>query len=350
MAGQTCIPRRAHFSFLCSSGLDGALAALPCRRPGSAALLLVPPSVDSALRQHHVGTVALSPGVWAHGVPCGTSRVPAGRTLVWSARRDSGGNQSSPRHGCAERQAHALSALAATASVVALLRWLEGSRVRWVWWFCLASLATLLLQMFAILAPFSVLVAAIALKPRMFRGKWRALIAPTGLILAAAVSFAILGVSQRSQIAWIPSPFAGAQLMRAVAGPASGGHDRYAIFVLAIVIAAIAAGLWAGGRGAPWTRSPRPPTPRHPGGVGRSPHCDARRRFVGAAGVPGSLCGLIGSRPGDRPRPACGLGIQWDRRSRGGSVARHCRKRRAGDCGGGPLLRVFGSGRSTDIR
>ncbi len=144
---------------------------------------------------------------------------------------------------------YALSALAATVSVVALLRWLEGSRVRWVWWFCVASLATLLLQMFAILAPFSVLVAAIALRPRMFRGRWRALVAPIGLILAAAVSFVILGVSQRSQIAWIPSPFRGAQLMRAIAGPASGGHDHYAIFVLAIAIVAIAAGLWAVSRG-----------------------------------------------------------------------------------------------------
>ena len=144
---------------------------------------------------------------------------------------------------------YALSALAATASVVALLRWLGGSGVRWVWWFCVASIATLLLHMFAILVPFFVLVAAIALKPQMFRGKWRYLIAPIGLMLAAALSFAILGVSQQSQIGWIPSPFEGAQLMRAIAGPASGAHDHYAIFVLAIAIVAVAPRLWAWSRG-----------------------------------------------------------------------------------------------------
>ncbi len=140
---------------------------------------------------------------------------------------------------------YALSALVAAVSVVALLRWLEGGGVRWVWWFCVASLALLLLQMFAILVPLSVLVAAIALKPHMFRGKRRASIAPIGLMLAATLSFAMLGASQRSQIGWIPSPFAGAQLMRATAGPASGGHDHYAIVLLTIAIMATAACRWA---------------------------------------------------------------------------------------------------------
>ena len=68
---------------------------------------------------------------------------------------------------------YALSALAATAAVAALLRWLEGGGTRWAWLFCAASIATLCLHLFAVLAPLSVLVAAIALKPRMFRGRWR---------------------------------------------------------------------------------------------------------------------------------------------------------------------------------
>jgi uncharacterized membrane protein len=144
---------------------------------------------------------------------------------------------------------YALSALAATASVVALYRWLGGGTVRWMWWFCGASIATLLLHMFAILVPFSVLIATIALKPQMFRGKWRALIAPLGLMLAAALSFAILGASQRSQIAWIPTPFESAQVMRAIAGPASDGLGRYAVFVLAAAILVAATCLWARSRG-----------------------------------------------------------------------------------------------------
>jgi mannosyltransferase len=143
---------------------------------------------------------------------------------------------------------YALSALAATAAIVALCLWLEGDGVRWAWWFCAASVATLLLHLFAILAPLSVLVAAIALEPQMFRGKWRALVAPGGLIVAAALSLAVLGASQRSQIAWIPSPFEGSRLMRVIEGPASDGHLPYAIFVLAIAIVTGALCLWSRSR------------------------------------------------------------------------------------------------------
>jgi mannosyltransferase len=139
---------------------------------------------------------------------------------------------------------YALSALAATAAVGALLRWLEGDELRWLWWFSAAAIATLALHVFAILVPLSVLAAAFAVKPQVFCGKWRALIAPIALTLAAALCFTILGASQRSQIAWIPSPFAGEQLVKAVAGPASGEHDHYAIVVVVFAIMATARCLW----------------------------------------------------------------------------------------------------------
>jgi mannosyltransferase len=140
---------------------------------------------------------------------------------------------------------YALSALAATAAVAALLRWLGGGGGRWAWGFCVASLATLVLQMFAILAPLSVLVAVITVKPEMFRGKWRAMIAPIGLLLAGTLSLAILGAGQRSQIAWIPSAFEGTQLRRAVAGPAAGGYGPYAGSALAAAIVTTTLCLWA---------------------------------------------------------------------------------------------------------
>ena len=142
---------------------------------------------------------------------------------------------------------YALSALAATAAVTALIRWLEGNGVRWMWWFCLASIATLLLQMFSILAPLSVLVIVFALKPRMFRSQWRELIAPIGLMLASAVSVAALASSQRQQIDWIP-PLEGQRLVKAMLGPAAGS-EIYAPVVLAIVIAASALCLLAWSRG-----------------------------------------------------------------------------------------------------
>ena len=140
---------------------------------------------------------------------------------------------------------YALSALAATAAVATLFRWLEGGGARWAWSFCAASIATLCLHLFAVLAPLSVLVAAIVLEPGTFRGRWRTLIAPLGLVLAVALVVASLGAGQRSQIAWIPTPFAGAQLVRAAEGPASGGHAGYVVVVLTAAIASAATCLWA---------------------------------------------------------------------------------------------------------
>ncbi len=144
---------------------------------------------------------------------------------------------------------YALSALAATACVAALVRWLGDGGVRWLWWFCLAAVVTLLLQLFAVLVPLAVLVAACAVRPALFRGAWRALIAPLGLVLAAALSVAILGAGQRRQIAWIPSLFEGRQLITALTGPASGEHALYAIVVLglAVVAAALCARAWKAG-------------------------------------------------------------------------------------------------------
>jgi mannosyltransferase len=144
---------------------------------------------------------------------------------------------------------YALSALAATAAVGALLAWLEGGGVRWLWWFFVAAIATMTLHLFAILVPLFVLAAAVAFNPQMFRDKWRSLVAPVGLLLAAALCLAILGASQRSQIAWIPSPFSGEQLVRALGGPASGDHGHYAIVVFVIAIMATALCLWHWGRG-----------------------------------------------------------------------------------------------------
>ncbi|HZL65683.1 MAG TPA: glycosyltransferase family 39 protein [Thermoleophilia bacterium] len=143
---------------------------------------------------------------------------------------------------------YALSALAATAAVATLFRWLEGGGTRWAWLLCAASIATLCLHLFAVLAPLSALVAAIAFEARMFRGRWRTLFAPLGLVLTAALVVASLGAGQRSQIAWIPTQFGGAHLRRAIEGPASGGHTPYTVFVLAVALVTVAACLWTRSR------------------------------------------------------------------------------------------------------
>ena len=81
-----------------------------------------------------------------------------------------------------------------------------------------------------------------------------ALIAPLGLVLAACLGVASLGAGQRSQIAWIPTPFAGAQLIRAAEGPASGGHAGYVVVVLTAAMVSAATCLWARRGGSRSTR------------------------------------------------------------------------------------------------
>ena len=135
---------------------------------------------------------------------------------------------------------YAFATLAATVSVVALIRWFNGGGVRWVWCFSLAAIIALVLQMFIVLAPLSVLVATIALKPRMFRSQWRNLTAPIGLVLAVVVAFVSTVASQQRQVAWIPSITA-KQFARAMVGPASGNSldGRQPIYAAVLLLLAL---------------------------------------------------------------------------------------------------------------
>ncbi len=139
---------------------------------------------------------------------------------------------------------YALSALASTAAVIALIRWLGGGGSRWVWWFSLASLATLYLQMFAVLVPFSVLLAAIAVRPTVFRRRKRTLTVPIGLLTLVTFASVAFVRSQRGQIAWIANSFEKRQVITDLLGPAYGGSGMYAVLIQAAVLLGLALCLW----------------------------------------------------------------------------------------------------------
>lgn len=149
-----------------------------------------------------------------------------------------------------------LSTLACTAAAIALIRWLDGGSVRWVWWFCLAGAASMLLQIFSVLAPLSMLCAAIVLRPQMFRAQRRNLIAPIGFLLAGIVSFVVLTAPQGRQIAWIHFGDGLRSVVGSLLGPANGGERQYKYVVLATVLAGIGLCLLA------WRRSRFHPTRR----------------------------------------------------------------------------------------
>jgi hypothetical protein len=151
---------------------------------------------------------------------------------------------------------YALSVLVCTGAGIALIRWLDGGGVRWVWWFCLACVAAVLLQMFSVLAPLSVLGVAVALRPQMFRAQRRELIAPIGILLAAPASFAVLTAHQAKQISWIRFGHGLRSVAGSLLGPAYDGQKAYTAAVLAVVLAGIGLRLLA------WRRSRFRPTRR----------------------------------------------------------------------------------------
>ncbi len=140
-----------------------------------------------------------------------------------------------------EARPYALATLTATLSVAALFRWVRGGERRWMWVFCCAYITTLLLQMFMVLAPISVIAVIFILNPQVLRLRWRGVIAPIGLAIVATFSFLFLVVSQRSQIAWIP-PIGAKQLIKDLVGPASGigsvgGQYTYVVVIVVLVLA-----------------------------------------------------------------------------------------------------------------
>jgi hypothetical protein len=151
---------------------------------------------------------------------------------------------------------YALTALAATAAVMALVRWLEDGGTKWVWWFCLASCSTVLLQMFSVLVPFTVLAVIAVLRPGLIRSQRRALLVPLGLLVTVTLATVALGAGQRGQIAWINEFFRRRQLITNLLGPAYGGSGPYSVIIVAIVV--VATGLCIYG----WHRGRRRPERR----------------------------------------------------------------------------------------
>jgi mannosyltransferase len=103
-----------------------------------------------------------------------------------------------------DARAYALSALAATLCVYALIRWRDDASGFWFGWFCVAWIAVVLLQLFAVLAVLAVLATVCALRPALLRGAWRGIAVPLGVTVLATAAFALLVFGQRGQVAWIP--------------------------------------------------------------------------------------------------------------------------------------------------
>jgi hypothetical protein len=147
---------------------------------------------------------------------------------------------------------YALSALAATVAIYALVRWRDNGSDHWFWWFCIAWIIALVLQLFAVLAPLAVFIVAFAFRPDVFRRAWRRIAAPLVVTLLVTVVFALLVLGQRGQVDWI-APMSVGRLFLDAYGPAGGypglGKLRYAKVIVVLAVLGVVLIVFARRRG-----------------------------------------------------------------------------------------------------
>jgi uncharacterized membrane protein len=139
-----------------------------------------------------------------------------------------------------EARSYAVATLVSLLSIVCLTRWCDHGKLLWLWVFCFLAIVTLVLQLFLVLAPLSVLAVYLVVKPEIFRRQWRELLAPIGLLAAGILVFFALVAHQQGQVDWIPG--LASKLLQDLQGPASPsfGHFIYPFVIGAIGLIAVA--------------------------------------------------------------------------------------------------------------
>jgi mannosyltransferase len=148
---------------------------------------------------------------------------------------------------------YALSALTATLCAAVLLAWLNDGRRRRLWLFSILGIATALLQIFAVLAPLSMVAALLAARPARLAVRLRAMLWPIGTLVVVAGAFALLTVGQVGQINWIAGGSSAQQIGNA-RGPAIGNLYDLALFAMVIIVVIVPYYLWPRGGRAMWTK------------------------------------------------------------------------------------------------
>jgi mannosyltransferase len=125
-----------------------------------------------------------------------------------------------------------------------LFRWLEDARVRWMWLFGLLALMAAAMQLFSLLAPASMLVCALAVRPELLRQRIRDLLAPIGLTTILAVGWLAAGAGQLGQVNWIAGESSSTRLLDEIRGPAIGQLYDVVLFVIASFVLWKLAAIW----------------------------------------------------------------------------------------------------------
>ena len=137
-----------------------------------------------------------------------------------------------------------LSALLVALCAVALFKWLDDSRTRWLWAFSILALLATATQLFALLAPASMLICVLAVRPRLLARRLRALLAPVAVLAVASGAWIAASIGEVGQVNWIAQGSAGGQLIAELRGPVLGLAYDLVMFVIVVLVVAKLAAIW----------------------------------------------------------------------------------------------------------
>ena len=137
-----------------------------------------------------------------------------------------------------------LSALLVALCAVTLFKWLDDSRARWLWAFSILAILATATQLFALLAPASMLICVLGVRPKLLAERWPALLAPILLFAVVSGVWITASIGEVGQVNWIAQGSAGSRLTAEFRGPVLGQAYDFVIFVIVVLVVAKLAAIW----------------------------------------------------------------------------------------------------------
>ena len=117
-----------------------------------------------------------------------------------------------------------------------LFKWLDDSRARWAWAFSLLALLATAVQLFSLLAPVSMLICVLVVRPGLMAQRLRVLAAPIAVLAVISSAWIVGCMREVGQVNWIAYQSINSRLWAEVRGPVIG--EFYDIVVLITVVLA----------------------------------------------------------------------------------------------------------------
>ncbi len=137
-----------------------------------------------------------------------------------------------------------LSAMLVALCAVSLFKWLDDARARWLWAFSFLAILATAAQLFALLAPASMLLCVLGVRPRLLAQRLRALVAPIVLLAVASGTWIAASNGEVGQVNWIAKGSGGSLLSAELRGPVLGQAYDLVVFVIVVLVVVKLAVIW----------------------------------------------------------------------------------------------------------